>query len=389
MPQEVLVLSLGALFVAIGFGVMIPVLPMFAKQFGVSTFEIGLVVSGFSAMRLVTSPFCGRINAWLGERLVIGIGMFGVAASSVLAGLSRSFQQLLLWRALGGIGSAMFTVAAISMLLSSVPANKRGQASGMYQGGFLIGGMAGPALGGILGTISLSAPFFFYAGALVVAGLINVTLIRKPRATSASDSARKPRPMKEVVRDVGYQAACASAFGQGWQSIGARATLIPILIGTTLALDSKWTGIAFSIAAVAQALVLAPVGKAVDTIGRRPLMIAAGLITGSAALAMPFASTIWILIGLLCLYSVGAAMQGTAPTAAVGDAARGSGGTPIAVFSMTTDIGAILGPMVAGALADSAWGMPAAFGVGAAILFAAAVYATFMPKRLAGAPDPS
>ena len=139
--------------------------------------------------------------------------------------------------------------------------------------------------------------------------------------------------------------------------------------------------------AVAQSLALLPVGRAVDTVGRRPLMIAAGVITGAATLTMPFAPNIWVLIGALCVYGVGASMQGTAPTAAVGDAARGGSGTPIAVFSMTTDLGAIMGPLIAGAIADTAWGMPGAFALGAAILFLGAVYASFMPRRLPSAPD--
>ena len=85
--------------------------------------------------------------------------------------------------------------------------------------------------------------------------------------------------MNEVVRDVGYQAACVTAFGQGWQSFGVRTSLIPILVVDSLHADASWTGIAFAIAAVAQTLVLVPVGRATDTLGRRPVMIAAGLIT--------------------------------------------------------------------------------------------------------------
>lgn len=387
MPREVLILSASGFIVAVGFGVMVPVLPVFAQQFGVSTFQIGLVVSGFAFMRLVTGPFTGWVNRMIGERLAIAFGMFFVGVTTAIAGAATSFFGLLLWRSLSGIGSAVFSVAAISLLLSSVPAHQRGQASGLYQGGFLLGGMAGPAIGGLLGALSLSAPFYFYGAALVVAGVFILVMIKTDRAGDTAGEARQPRPMREVVRDVGYQAACVSAFGQGWQSFGVRSSLVPLLVVGGLGLNSGWTGIAFSIAAVAQALVLVPVGRAVDTIGRRPLMITAGLVTGAAALAMPFAPTIWVLIGILCLYGVGAAMQSTAPTAAVGDAAHGASGTPIAVFSMATDLGAILGPLVAGAIADSAWGMPGAFGLGAAILVLGALYSIAMPRRLPGPAD--
>ena len=222
---------------------------------------------------------------------------------------------------------------------------------------------------------------------MVVAGVFILVMIKQSRAGGTTRETRKPRPMREVVRDVGYQAACVSGFGQGWQSFGARSALVPLLVVGSLGLTSNWTGIAFSIAAVAQALALLPVGRAVDTIGRRPLMIAAGLITGAATLSMPFAPNIWVLIAALCVYGVGASMQGTAPTAAVGDAARGGSGTPIAVFSMTTDLGAILGPLLAGAVADTQWGMHGAFALGAGILFLGALYSGFMPRRLAGGPE--
>ncbi len=387
LPREVLILSASGFFVAVGFGVMVPVLPVFAQQFGVNTLQIGLVISGFSLMRLVAGPFTGWIIRAIGERLAIALGMFWVGVTTAVAGAATSYEGLLLWRALSGIGSAVFTVAAISLLLSSVPMEKRGQASGLYQGGFLLGGMAGPAIGGLLGAFSLAAPFYFYGASMLVAGVFILVMIRQARAGTVTGELRKPRPMREVVRDVGYQAACVSGFGQGWQSFGARSALVPLLVVGSLGLTSNWTGIAFSIAAVAQSLALLPVGRAVDTVGRRPLMIAAGVITGAATLTMPFAPNIWVLIGALCVYGVGASMQGTAPTAAVGDAARGGSGTPIAVFSMTTDLGAIMGPLIAGAIADTAWGMPGAFALGAAILFLGAVYASFMPRRLPSAPD--
>ena len=387
MPQEVIVLTLAAVCVAIGFGVMIPVLPLFARSFNVGNTEIGFLVASFAAMRLVTSPFTGRVNAWLGERTVVGLGMLAVAFFSALAGLSTSYWQLLAFRGLQGIGSAMFTVAAISLLLSSVPPEKRGQAAGLYQGGFLLGGMLGPAVGALVAGISMSAPFFFHAGMLVVGAVVVLTLVKKKRATNPAGGT-EARPMNEVVRDVGYQAACVTAFGQGWQSFGVRTSLIPILVVDSLHADASWTGIAFAIAAVAQTLVLVPVGRATDTLGRRPVMIAAGLITAVATLATPFSPSIGVLIALLCLYGVGAAMQGTAPTAAVGDAARGPGGTPIAVFSMTTDVGAIIGPIAAGYLADAV-SMEAAFALGAAVLLAGSVYSFFMPKGRPGPADPS
>lgn len=372
-------LTLAAFFVALGFGVMIPVLPIFGRSFGVSNFLVGVVISAFAGMRLLTSPFCPRINLALGERNAITAGMLIVAASSVAAGMAHSYAELLIWRALGGIGSAMFTVAAMALLLASAPPESRGRAAGLYQGGFLLGGMAGPAIGGALAGISLTAPFFFYAGTLGAAAATSHFLLPKGQRALAHE-ASAGRSFSAVASDVRYQAACVSAFAQGWTSFGVRASLVPVLIVEGLHQAPSVSGTVFAIAAVAQTAVLLPVGTAVDRLGRKPVMIAAGLITGLSAAAAPFAPSVWILTAVLCLYGIGSAAQGTAPTAAVGDVVGGRGGSGIAVFSMMTDVGAITGPLVAGWLADKA-GMPAAFAVGAAFLLAGSIYSFFIPKE--------
>ena len=106
LPGEVYVLGLIAFCVAVGFGVLVPVLPVFARSFGVGNLQVGAVISAFALMRLVSSPVCGKlINLW-GERIVMATGIFIVAISSGLAGISQSYVQLLVLRGVGGIGSA-------------------------------------------------------------------------------------------------------------------------------------------------------------------------------------------------------------------------------------------------------------------------------------------
>ncbi|MCW5952074.1 MAG: MFS transporter [Propionibacteriaceae bacterium] len=380
MPRVVLMLTLSAFFVAIGFGVMIPVLPLYARSFGVSNLLIGLVVSVFAAMRLVTSPFCRRISDRIGHRRTIGIGMWIVAISSALCGLAGGYLELLVWRGIGGIGSAMFTISATALLLASVPAGLRGRAAGLYQGSFLIGGMAGRAIGGLLAGISMTAPFFFYAGTLLVAGAIAFTQLHDPASHREAGPEAITRPLREVLADIRFQAACLLSFGQGWQSFGVRSSLVPILIVVGLGADATWTGIAFAIAAVAQGVALHPAGRATDLIGRRPVMILGGSTAAAATIALPFAHDMIWLIALLCVYGIGAAALGTAPTAALGDAARGAGSQPIAIHSMSSDVGAIIGPLAAGLLADSL-GMTAAFASGAAILLAGAGLSWLMPSE--------
>ncbi|MGO4956548.1 MFS transporter [Luteococcus sp. Sow4_B9] len=385
LPRDVTVLSVIAFCVAVGFGVMIPVLPVFARSFEVTNLMVGMVISAFALMRLVTSPGVPPLIGRLGERTVLGVGMFIVAASSAAAGLATSYWALLLMRGLGGIGSAMFTVAAMSLLLRTVEPRQRGRASALYSGGFLLGGMAGPAVGGIFASISLTAPFFVYAATLMAAGIVALAMLSKPEREV--EKVDKPRmSLSEALSDVRYRAACLTNFAQGWQSFGVRSSLVPVLVVEGLHRSPSWTGISFALAAIAQTAVLAPVGRAVDTVGRRPMMVMAGLLTGIAALLMPWSASlghdwgIWVLTIILCVYGVGSAAHSTAPTAVVGDVTAGRGGAPIATFSMMSDLGAIIGPLAAGAIAD-ALGLGPAFAVGGALLLAGALYSLRMPRE--------
>jgi MFS family permease len=274
----------------------------------------------------------------------------------------------------------MFTISAMTLLLGSTPPALRGRAMGFYQGGFLIGGMAGPALGGILAVISLQAPFFFYAGTLAIAGLVGLVLLQPKRLDVPGGQDAQPVPFRRVARDPRFIAACLANLAQGWSSFGVRSALVPVLVVEVLHRPPVWTGIAFAVAAVAQTIALAPAGRFVDTVGRRPAIVGAFAVGAAAMMAIPFATDIWMLMVVLCVYGAAAAFMGTAPAAAVGDAAGARGGQPVAVFSAFSDVGAIVGPLVAGALVDAV-SFPAAFGTAVALMLVASAFALRMPRE--------
>ncbi len=386
LSRDTYVLGVIAFFVMVGFGVVVPVLPVYARSFGVGYIEVGAIISAFALMRFVASPFVGKLIDLGGERTILTIGIAIVAASSGFAGIAHDYPQLLILRGIGGIGSAMFSVSAMTLLLGAAAPSLRARSVGFYQGGFLLGGMAGPALGGALAAISLTAPFFFYAAMLSVAGVVGLILLRSraKRRADAPGPSQPPTLFRDVIRDKRYRAACLANFSQGWTSFGVRAALVPLLVVEVLREPTLYTGIAFACAAVAQTLAIAPAARFVDTIGRRPAIIGAYALAAATIVVVPFAPNIVVLTVMLCLYGIAAAFMGTAPAAAVGDASGTSGGRPVAVFSMFGDLGAIIGPLVAGFLADTV-SYPVAFAVGGAFLLAASLYATRMPGGVPGA----
>lgn len=383
LSRETIVLAVIGFFVMVGFGVVIPVLPVFVRDFGVGFAEIGAVISAFALMRLVAASFAGRLVDWAGERVILSIGIAVVAVSTALTGLAQSYVEVLIMRGLGGIGSAMFSISAMSLLLATTAPTLRGRAVGFYQGGFLLGGMTGPAIGGLLAGISLRAPFFFYAGTLFIAGVIALVMLRSPARLDRAEqnAARETMPFRRVLRDRRYRAAVLANFAVGWSSFGVRTALVPVLVVEVLHESPLWTGIAIAVAAVAQTLALGPAGRFVDRIGRRPGIIGAFAVGAVAMIAIPLAADIWTLIALVSLYGIASAFMGTAPAAAVGDAAGGRTGQPVALFSAASDIGAIAGALVAGMLADSL-SFPAAFSTALIVLLAASVYALLrMPSQ--------
>jgi len=358
LPPEVAVLTAVAFSVALGFGIVAPAIPLFAKDFGVSNFAAGAVISVFALVRFASAPVAGRLVNRVGERVVLATGIGIVAVSSLLAGLSRSYPQLLLLRGIGGFGSAMFTVSSFALLLRVVGPNQRGRAAGTYQTGFLLGAIAGPAFGGPLTAWSLRAPFFVYATTLLVAGSVATVFLARTalreHEVEAGTADHAPTPLGTALRSSAYRAAVVNNFAVGWAVFGVRSSLIPLFVVEGLRLGPSWTGGGLALSAVVQALVLVPAGRLVDNRGRRPFLRAGAAFGLAAGVAMALAGGAPLFLLGMALYGTGSALLGVSSAAIVGDVIGGRGGTPVAAFQMASDAGAFLGPLVAGALADAA-----------------------------------
>src|SRR5437879_704256 len=201
--------------VALGFGVVAPALPLFAREFGVGKTAAAAVISAFAFMRLTTAPFVGRLVNAFGERVMLASGIIIVAVSSLLAGFSQAYWQLLVLRGVGGVGSVMFSVSAASILIQVTPSHQRGRAQGAWAGAFLIGLIAGPAVGTVA-SFSLRAPFFLYTGTLVIAGSLGLWTLRNSQFASTPANRPEPMPLRAALRHRAYVAALAASFAGDW-----------------------------------------------------------------------------------------------------------------------------------------------------------------------------
>jgi MFS transporter, DHA1 family, multidrug resistance protein len=395
LPAEAAVLTSISFTVALGYGIVAPAIPQFARHFGVSVAAAASVISAFALMRVAGALPAGRLVDRFGQPLIMSIGIGVVAVSSLLAGFSGSFAELLILRGAGGLGSAMFSVSAQSLLLSRVPAPLRGRASGLYTGGFLVGGITGPAVGGLVTAWSLRAPFFLYGGMLLVPAVIAATWLRTTTGRQTRRAASGPeraagapsrrgdgfRVLAIALRHPAYRAAASASFAEGFAALGVRGAIIPLFVRDSLHRSATWTGIGFLLFAAMNAAALIPGGRTADLLGRRPVIVT-GCLTAAAGMVM--LATVHGLpayLAALAIAGSGTGLLDTAPAAMIGDLLQstGRGGMMVASYQMAGDAGAVTGPVAAGFLVDTA-SYPAAFAVAAAVLAGAAVLGVLAPE---------
>jgi MFS family permease len=382
LPREVAVLTAVSFTVALGFGIVAPDIPAFARHFGVSTAAAASVVSAFALMRIVGALPAGRLVDRFGEPLVMAAGIAIVAVSSIVAGFSDSFAELVVLRGVGGLGSAMFGVSAQTLLLVSVPGEQRGRASGLFAGGFLVGGISGPALGGLIAAWSMRAPFILYGAMLVVPAVIAAAVLRDRSDPRAGRPRRRTRAFSEIaqaLRDRAYRAAAAANLADGFSAIGVRSALVPLFVRDVLHRSAIWTGIGFGVVAVLNAATLLPGGRLADRLGRRPVIVTGCLVSAGGLVMLALIPGLAGYLAALAVFGIGSGLLDVGPAAVIGDILRGQGGMVVASYQMAGDIGAVTGPVTAGYLVDVA-SYGAAFGLAAGVLGIAAVLGLLAPE---------
>jgi len=427
LPRDVAVLSFVAFSVALGYGIAAPVLPVYARSFGVSALLASSVISGFALMRLLGAGPAGLMVDRVGERRVMTAGIWIVAVSSLLTAASRSFPQLLVLRGVGGIGSAMFTVSAMALVLRTAGAEQRGRASGAFQAGFLFGGVAGPAVGGLVAGWSIRAPFVVYGATLVVAGLIAARFLSRPAKPASRDSASRapgsPAPdspleagpgttaeapedasrrhradpsrshaaqaagapaqsVRAALRLRAYRAALMVSLATGFIVFGLRISLVPLWVTEGLRAGVGLVSAGFLLASAAQAIALIPAGRRSDSRGRRGALAIGSVALVAAMLLLALGPGVLAFGAAMATSGVASAFLGSSAAAVVGDVTGGrQGGRVVSVYQMVGDLGGILGPLLAGALADLV-GFSWAFAAGAAVATVTLAMVVAMPETL-------
>jgi MFS family permease len=377
LPREIKILTIASFFVAVGFGIVLPAIPVFARTFGVNNTAIGLIVSTFAITRFASGLISGKLVDRFGERVVFSSGVGMVAIFVLLAGLSQSYGQLLFFRAAGGLGSSMFTVAAGSVIMRAVDDNHRARAFSIYNGAFLVGGISGPAIGGLLSLISLRAPFFAYSITLTISGLIALFFLKGINLNRGEDGgeAAQRTSIAQALSLKPYRIALVISFIGNWVLFGVRSSILPIFVIETLRSTPAVVGYGFTLSALMQGLLLLRAGKISDTRGRKYAAVSGSFIALLGLIVLIFTNSIWMYFLSMAFIGLGGAFLAITPSSIVGDVIKGKSGQVIGLFQMAGDAGMMVGPIVLGWFADT-FSYQAAF-ISTVVIFSVSVILSF------------
>jgi len=345
----------------IGFGIIVPVTPIYAKTFGVSDAAIGLVVSVYGLGRFLFSVPAGQLADRFGRRRVILAGTILTCLGSVLCGLAGDFTQLLIFRFISGVGStAVITGTQIVVADVATPEN-RGRLMSTYQGFFSFAVGVGPSVGGVVAVLyGPRAPFFVFAILTIVAGLIAQTSLPDTRR-SAERVAAEPKQesnravIRLLLRNVGFLSVSLVTLAAAFNRTGGVFNVVPILGVERLHLNTAEIGFAITVGNLCNLGIVSFVGILVDRYGRKTVIVPSGVISALAFAGFAFAGSYPVFVLSAALWGIGAAAESSGSAAYAADQAPpGGNGITMGIYRMLSDLGYVVGPAFLGLIADGA-----------------------------------
>src|SRR5882672_2698032 len=168
VTRPLLIIFLTIFVNLVGFGIIIPLLPFYAQTFGASPVVIGLLFAIFSLCQLIAAPVLGDLSDRYGRRPVLVFSLAGTVVSFVMLALAHSVVMLFLARIIDGLSGGNISTARAYVADITEPKN-RARAYGLIGAAFGLGFIMGPALSGILVSVSITAPIWAAAGLTLVA----------------------------------------------------------------------------------------------------------------------------------------------------------------------------------------------------------------------------
>lgn len=378
-----------------GQGVVSPVLPLYARDFGVSTATVGLTLTAFGVARLVLNLPAGALAERYGRRLLLIGGPLITAFGMIGSGTAQGIEQLLAWRLLAGAGSALYMTGAQIYLVDIAGPDARARYLATNQGALLAGVSIGPALGGLLAdAFDLRAPFFVVGAMALTAALYGWFRLPETRTTAAADDDAPPpdRSMRAVLRFalgrdlIAVGLVTAAIFTA---RSGARQTLMPLLGVEDLGLSPGQLGLVFTLTGVVSLVLIGPAAWIADRFGRKVAIVPTSLLAALGIVIVALGDTVSVFVLGSVVMALGTGVSGPAPGAFVADIAPTElRGVAMGIYRTWGDLGIVVAPPLLGALADRT-SIATALIVDAVVIAASALWFLVVARERRAAPAPA
>jgi DHA1 family multidrug resistance protein-like MFS transporter len=390
-------LWIGEVIAIAGFSVTLPFLPYYVQELGITgvdrvAFWAALVASAQGTTMALVAPLWGLLADRYGRKIMVVRAMFGGAVVIGAMGFAQNVYQLVILRAIQGTLTGTVP-AAMTLVASSAPPQRRGFAIGVLQMAIYLGSSVGPLLGGLIAdSLGYRATFWTTGALLFLAGVLVSALVREqftpPEADEREEEGterRKPRLLDGLLLVLRTR-ALLSIFGIRMlmnMAFGVIAPILPLFLQTIAAPGVKIASLAGTISGLSSAASAGAaivMGRVSDRVGPRRVLLVCGALAGVLFGLQAWTNTPTQLLLLRTLggvatggilASVSSLLAALAPKQRYG-----------AVYGVDTSMMAAanaIAPMLGAALTAS-WGLPSAF-LGAAAMYglATAVVATMVP----------
>ncbi len=376
--KELLILIFAVFVSMIGFGLIMPFLPIYARQFGASRTHVGLMLGIFSIVKIVVAPFAGKIADMYGRKPVMVGGMFLYMVVMAMFGLARTLPELFIYRASQGAASALVWPVAMTYIGDVVKEEDRGKAMGLYSMSFASGNAFGPMIGGLIAAAySLSVPFFFTSGLAALSGILLFIGVKESyEGSKAEDDVEEESISSSQLKqkESGYS---VNVFSWMWEYIKKITPFPKIFLGLTIGSFTVFFGLAmvwsmlsifgdevlglsefsismvFTLIGVVQVIVMFPAGSLSDRIGRKKLILAGAGFSAFFSGVIGLSNTFIFLMGAVGMYTLGRALARPSFPAFVSSLSpMKHRGKMMGVYNFAQNAAFFLGSSLGGAIAD-------------------------------------
>lgn len=370
--RRILALYALAFLATLGYGIMIPTLSVHAHSLGANHSAIGLIISAFAAVQLLTQIPMGRLSDRIGRvyLVVFGFGLMAVAAT--LYHFATSPGQFVVLQALAGVGAGCLWPPLMAMLTDNVGPSERGRMMGIFNTVFFLGVGIGPLAGGfIAGAFGQDAVFNAWTMVALLGALICFATIKesaKEKRAAAADgraSAAADAPLIKPGLWSTFAAGCVVR-ARGGVCTSFNNALLPLYAVALFDATPAMIGSIMFIHGVGLAFFNIPGGMMSDRVGRRLPALVGSLVATAGVLWYSAATGFWALFAAVGLAGAGAAFSTPAVAALTADVCDPRRrGEAFGYFLTSFNLGMVLGALVFGFVSDflGLWGAVFTWGV--------------------------